>query len=283
MQRYPSVLTPVEQDESQNWRTLALGIAALLAQMPEQQEGVVSVVARQLKTPVATLRAHAARLEEQAAGQIEPEAAHEIAGRIVEQADLMAEWVGAILDVQRIRLGKLALSKSRLDLVKLARASADHFRQKHPDIALNVVHSGPLAEPVLADHGRLGQVLEGVLRNAAQYAPGRPIEVRVARRQWSDGHPRAVLIVSHRGRDLDDDDLRRIQSGQTDVSQDQDLDLYVAREIVRLHGGTLWTEPPAPDAGAGTVTILVLPLVISHGSHTVLARGGPCLATRQAR
>src|SRR6202022_3258234 len=59
------------KDESYDWRTLALGIASLLTQMPEQthQEDMLNVVARQLKAPVATLRAHAARLESQVDGQ----------------------------------------------------------------------------------------------------------------------------------------------------------------------------------------------------------------------
>src|ERR1700738_4014950 len=58
------------KDESCDWRTLALGIASLLTQMPEQtpQEDMLNVVARQLKAPVATLRAHAGRLPAQVVG-----------------------------------------------------------------------------------------------------------------------------------------------------------------------------------------------------------------------
>ena len=172
MQRPLSVLSPVEQYESRNWRTLALGMAALLAQMPEHedplrapggslrepQEGMLNVVARQLKAPVATLRAHAARLEEQAAHPTESETTREVASRIIEQADLMAEWVSAILDVQRIRLGKLQLTKTRLNLIKLARAAVDELADEGAT-EIRFLRSGPSSEPVLADGERLSQVL----------------------------------------------------------------------------------------------------------------------------
>jgi signal transduction histidine kinase len=289
MQRPLSVLSPVEQYESRNWRALALGMAALLAQMPEHedplrvpggslrepQEGMLNVVARQLKAPVATLRAHAARLEEQAAHPTESETTREVASRIVEQADLMAEWVSAILDVQRIRLGKLQLTKTRLDLIKFARAAVDELADEGAT-EIRFLRSGPSSEPVLADGERLSQVLGSMLRRAVAHAHGRAIELRVTRRDWTGDRPHAVVSVGEVGRDVSDDDFERILRSHREL--DQDLDLYVAREIIRLHGGELGT-----DRGLGGATIVVLPVEIPHRSHAVLARGRPCSPIRLAR
>src|SRR5207302_7377734 len=100
MQRSLSLLAPTD------WRTLALGIAALLAQTADHPRDSVTEVTGQLKGSVATLKAHAAQLELQAADQSKSEATREAAGRIVELADRMAECVAAIMDVQRIRMGK---------------------------------------------------------------------------------------------------------------------------------------------------------------------------------
>jgi K+-sensing histidine kinase KdpD len=284
MQRPLSVLSPVDEQESHNWRTLALSIAALLAQMPEQQDGVpeqqdgvLNVVARQLKAPVANLRAHAARLEEQAANLTEPEIAREVASRIVEQADLMAEWVAAILDIQRIRLGKMQLARARLDLVRLARACIDELGNVG-DTEIRFVRLGSPSEPVVADSERLNQVLNGVLRRAAKHAAGHPIELRVTRRRLADGQPHAVVIVAEAGHDVSESEMQRILGGQRGL--DQDLDLYVGREIMRLHGGELGIDSAATRSG---VAILVLPVDISHRSHAVLARGRPCSSIRLAR
>jgi signal transduction histidine kinase len=96
-------------DDSCDWRQLALGMAALLGQSPpSNNEDLLTDVARQLTSPVATLRAQAARLE-QAATTHPSEEARELAVRIVEQADHVADWVDAILDRERLRLGKAHL------------------------------------------------------------------------------------------------------------------------------------------------------------------------------
>ena len=275
MQRPLSVLSPLDQHESRNWRTLALSIAALLAQMPEHDEGMLNVVARQLKAPVATLRAHAARLEEQAANPTESETTREVASRIVEQADLIAEWVSAILDVQRIRLGKLQLVMMRLDLVKVARQAIAQLEDPK-NTEIRFLRSGPACEPVLADSERLCQVLGSVLRRAVMEAAGRAVELRVTRCDWADGRPRALVSVGEPGHDVSDEDVQRMLSRHREL--DQDLDLYVARELVRLHGGELGT-----DGRRGGVTVVVLPVEFSHRSHAVLAPGRPCSPTRQTR
>jgi len=134
MQRYLTVRAPTEQEDNCDWRALTLGIAAVLAHMPDHPRDSVIEVTGQLKGSVATLKAHAARLELQAADQSNAEATREVAGRIVELADRMAECVAAILDLQRIRMGKLRLEVHRVDLVELARECAARSQQRTPRV-----------------------------------------------------------------------------------------------------------------------------------------------------
>jgi K+-sensing histidine kinase KdpD len=247
MQRSLSVLAPAEHDEAFDWRTLALGIAALLAQPPEPHPDTLSEVARQLKEPVATLRAHAARLVLQATNEIEADAAREVAARIVEQADLVSDWVSAILDVQRIQLGKLHLDLCAADLTDLVARVAAEFGAP--------VIDDDNALPVRADCPRLRQALRAVLNEAVE-SFGADMTVRLTARPWPDGRERAVLTLGAGG------DERRTSTAPFNVN------LYVARELVRLHGGELWAEP---HGGGAT---LVLPLDFSPDSHTVLAQRG---------
>jgi signal transduction histidine kinase len=255
------------EDESCDWRALALGIGALLAQMPEEPEGMLDVVARQLKAPVATLRAHAERLQTQVEGQTESDAAREVAVRIVEQADIMAQWVGAILDVQRIRLGKLPMELRPVDFVQVARACATNFHDAARGVTVHFVPGGVAVGSVLADRSRLARVLDSVLASTAEHSAAAAIELRTSVRGWADGRPRAILTVHDTGRDLESDDLRWMLGSQAVL----DVELYVAREIIRLHGGELWAGQRGREQGS--TAIVVLPLDFSHSSHTVLARG----------
>jgi signal transduction histidine kinase len=250
MQPHPSVLAPAEQDEPLDWRTLALGIAALLAQPPEQHPDTVTEVARQLKTPVTTLRGQAARLMLQAAVQTNADAAREVAGSIVEQADLMSHWVNAILDVQRIHLGKLHLQLRALNFVDVVDECA---RQAG---ACPVTDTPSL--PIWGDSARLRQAVSAIFDEVAA-AFGEDLTVRLTARQWIDGRARAMLTAAKRA----DPDPQRTAPAAFN------LNLYVARELVRMHGGELWA-----DFDDGHV-VLVLPLDFSPDSHTVLAQPGP--------
>jgi signal transduction histidine kinase len=263
MQRYPALLAPNEQEDS-DWRALALGIAAVLAQMPDHPHDSVTEVTGQLKGSVATLKAHAGRLELQAADQSRAEATREVAGRIVELADRMAECVAAILDVQRIRMGKLRLEMRRVDLVELARECAARNQER----ATRVLASDA-AEPVLADRARLGQALSTVIASVGKSTLSGTVELCAGVRQWSDGRPRATLTVG--------DSPPTHHEPRIGAQQSVELDLYVAREIIRLHGGELWVEQRGGGRGSGA--LLILPLEFSHSSHTVLAPGAACSRT----
>jgi signal transduction histidine kinase len=265
MQRSLSLLEPTEREDNYDWRTLALAIAAVLAHMPDHPRDSVTEVTGQLKGSVATLKAHATRLELQTADQSNAEATREVAGLIVELADRMAECVAAILDVQRIRMGKLHLEMRQLDLVELVRECVKCYEQPTP----RIVTTASCKQPVLADGARLSQALATVIDSLVRSTTSGTVELRVGVREWSDGRPRAALTVG--------DPHPISQEPRVGVQGPVELELYVAREIVRLHGGELWVEQRG--GGRGSSALLILPLDFSHRSHTVLASGTACSRT----
>jgi K+-sensing histidine kinase KdpD len=256
-QPQPSAPAPADQNQNQtqdqalDWRTLALGIAALLAQSPEPRPtDTMSEVARQLKAPVSTLRGQAARLMFEATAQSDARATREVAGSIVVQADLMAHWVDAILDVQRIQLGKLHLRLRPLDLAELVAACARAAGAR--------VAGEAHILPVQADVARLRQAVSAVLDEAAA-SFGDALTVRLSEGSGPDRQPWAIVTVGN-GAEVDPRRAARASFN---------LNLYFARELVCLHGGDL-----RADFDDGHV-VLRLPLDFSSGSHTVLAPEGP--------
>jgi signal transduction histidine kinase len=287
-------------DELSAWRTLAISLlqalvesrdgrladaerhvaeqsadrASFQRQILQDREDFLGLVAHELKTPVAVIKAYAELLEAQMA---EPELAgaaremmREVVAHIREQADLMSGLIEEILEVQRVQLGKLPLEISRLDLLQLARSAAEEVAQTAPTHTIRVQASGHLP-PVPVDRRRIRQALVNLLENAVKYSDGGEINLQVGPGEHG-GRPMAVLSVHDHGVGLDAADLDRIfdrfvqagAGGPVRGHAGLGLGLYVARQIARAHGGHVWAE--SPGKGRGSTFHLRLPLESSVGA-----------------
>jgi hypothetical protein len=99
------------------------------------------------------------------------------------------------------------------------------------------------------DRLRIEQVLTNLISNAIKYAAGQPIQVSAAR----DGDM-AVVQVRDRGPGVPEDQLSRIferfeRAASKRHYGGMGLGLYVARQIVEAHGGTI-AAANAIDGGA---------------------------------
>ena len=236
-------------------------------QMLQDREDFLGLVAHELKTPVAVIKAYAELLEaqmaEQAPAGVARQAMREVVAHIREQADVMSELIEEVLDVQRVQLGKLPLEISRLDLIELARGAAEEVAQASPGHPIRVEAVDP-PPPVRADRRRIRQVLVNLLENAVKYSDDGDVQLTIARGEH-DGQPVAVLSVRDEGIGLEAADLDRIfdrfvqaTSGPVRGHAGLGLGLYVARQIARAHHGEVWAE--SPGKGRGSTFYLRLPL-----------------------
>jgi signal transduction histidine kinase len=186
-----------------------------------------------------------------------PAGSHEITAHILAQTELMADWVNAMLDVQRMQLGEIPLEFKPVDLVQLAWITAEELQQTTHAHRIRVVASEPMPCPVQGDPARLHQVLSNLLVNALKYAAGGTIQVRLGMQQATH---KAIVAVHDQGPGLEGSDLDRI-FGPFEQAERRGgglgLGLYLSREIARLHGGDLWAE--SRGLGKGCTFVLALP------------------------
>jgi signal transduction histidine kinase len=254
-----SVVQSVE-DQASDWQTLAYAFGTLLthgqAEPAASGDRLVGLVVHELRTPVAIIKAYAELLEAQAAAkQPNLNGAREVMAHILEQADLMADWVDAMLQLQRLQLGELPLDLAPVDLVQLCWMVATEFQQTTRRHHIRVEASSP-PRAVEADRTRLRQVVGNLLENAVRYAAGGTILVRVGVQDQS-----AIVAVHDEGPGLDHDQLDRIFAPFEQAEQHSaglGLGLYLSRQIARLHGGDLWAE--SRGRANGSTFILALPL-----------------------
>jgi len=212
----------------------------------------LSIASHELRTPVTALHVQVQMLQRvvERSGASVPEPVRERVTALDRQVRRLSGLVGALLDLSRIRLGRLELVREPVDVSALAGEVAAPY-QADPEMAngspVRVIAPAPAVGSL--DRVRIEQVLGNLLANAVKFGEGMPVEVRVER----NGERIRVAVIDH-GVGLDADQCERIFSRFERAAPAQHypglgLGLYVAREIVEAHGGRIRAEG-APGSGA---------------------------------
>jgi signal transduction histidine kinase/putative methionine-R-sulfoxide reductase with GAF domain len=176
--------------------------------------------------------------------------------------DRLSQLVEALFDLSKARSGalQLRLQPSDLGTVVSEHVAAARVANPNREICLMKRDENPLR--VLADPGRIGEVVTNYLTNALKYsAEGQPVVVRVS----TDG-PMARVSVRDRGPGLPSDEHERIwqpfyraQSVQewNQLNVGLGMGLYISKSIVEAHGGQVGVSSAV---GVGSTFWFALPL-----------------------
>lgn len=226
-------------------------LAQTLEETEQRRLQLVSEVAHELRTPLATLKGYMEGLLD---GVFEPSS--ETFASAAREAARLERLASDLSSLSRIEEGHVELHLDNIDLVETAAEVAERLRPQFDDkgVAL-VVESGP-ALPVTADKDRLAQVFTNVIGNALTYTPiGGSVTVR----------PRhnidmASVSILDTGRGLSADQLQHVFERFYRVDRSAPggtgIGLTVARRLTRLHGGDITATSPGLDRGSTfTVTL----------------------------
>jgi signal transduction histidine kinase len=235
--------------------------AVALAQVERVKTDFYAMVTHDLRNPAGSIKTAIQMLLEDQTGPLNAEqrALLEIAQI---SADKLISVINNTLDFARIDAGFLELFREETDLREVVRASArpaaleaGHRRQT---LALHLPD-----EPVRAtiDAQRLAHVVDNLLSNAIKYTPrGGAIHVHLFRED-----AQAVLRVSDTGFGIPPAEIpelftrfRRARSSVTQGIRGTGLGLYIVKEIVELHGGTVHVESRGVQ-GEGSIFTVRLP------------------------
>jgi PAS domain S-box-containing protein len=232
----------------------------------EAQEAVrirdvfLSVASHELKNPLTALLGQAQLLVRRAerGGTMREQEIHSL-NVIAAQASRLNKMILALLDVSRLETGQLSIERAPLDLGALARQVVTEVQptlEKH-----TLTYHGPDVPIMIeGDALRLEQVLHNLVQNAIKYSPGGgQVSVRLVPCETTVG-----VSVTDEGLGIPQEALPRLfhrfyraSNAEEHSIAGMGIGLYVVREIVRLHGGTVTVES-TEDVGS-TFTI-VLPL-----------------------
>jgi PAS domain S-box-containing protein len=229
-----------------------------LREVDRQRSEFLGVLSHELRNPLAVIGSsvHSINCAELADPQIRRAVAV-----IDRQTRHLARLVDDLLDITRVRSGKIDLQRRPVDLVQLVRTTVEDHRDQ---LAAHVITIEVPDAPVWTqgDPTRLAQILGNVLNNAAKFTPaGGAVSVSLAIAQR-----RAVLEVTDTGVGIDAESLAQlfVPFVQADRSLDRSrqglgLGLALVKTLVELHGGKVHACSAGP--GQGACLSITLPLV----------------------
>jgi heavy metal sensor kinase len=216
-------------------------------------------VSHELRTPLTILRGE---LEQLLQTSKMPFSQQESLGSALEEIDRMAKIVESLLTISRLDSGTEGMDLKPVDLSRLAQWTVDqmHLLTEEKNIALRILQTEPVV--IMADAGRIKQVLVNLLDNAIKYTSnGGEIIISVSR---PGAERQAILEISDTGIGIPADSLPHVferfyrsDKARTRESGGAGLGLSIVKAISKAHGGTVTIESVE---GRGTKVRLALPL-----------------------
>lgn len=233
----------------------------------------LAILSHELRTPLGVILGWVSVLRRARVDEAQLSHAIDVIAR---NTQIQAQLVNDLLDVSRIIAGKLSIDREEVDLLRLARETADAMQEQARAKSLQIAtRLDPDAGWVLGDAVRLQQVLSNLCSNAMKFTPaGGRIDVELTRHE---AHAR--LVFRDTGEGIAAHDLARIferfeqgAASATGRRQGMGLGLAICRYVVNAHGGTIRAE--SAGKGQGSTFIVELPILTVRTEAVSARRSG---------
>ncbi|MCA9970199.1 MAG: hypothetical protein KC425_08285, partial [Anaerolineales bacterium] len=222
----------------------------------------VSFVSHELKTPMTSIKGYADLLLTGDFGALS-EMQHKFLGTIRSNVERMQRLVSDLTDISRIEAGHLLLNLGPVAFGEVLEEVVQSARAQAAEKGLVLETAVPAAlPPVLADHGRLEQILANLVSNAIKYTPaggeiavrtevnGRPPMLQVAVADTGLGIPAEAQATIF-------DKFTRADDAEARKAPGTGLGLSITKSLVELQNGRIWFES---RYRVGTTFYFTLPL-----------------------
>jgi signal transduction histidine kinase len=213
------------------------------------QKEFINIAAHELRTPTQAILGYAELIQMQQSSINRDEAL----SRLINNAERLQRLTEDILDVTRIESQTLKLDKRKFDLRDMAASVLDDYRnriQNGKNVGLVLLNADKAAF-VVADKGRISQVLSNLVSNALKFTKSGTVSVSIEEVKNDDYNKEFIAAVKDTGTGIDSDIMPQLFTKFVSKSQTgTGLGLFISKSIVEAHGGRIWAENNPDGKGA---------------------------------
>ncbi len=215
----------------------------------------LSIASHELKTPLTSLKLqsqmfkrHVDRKDTEA---FSPERIQRFMAEADKQVSRLTRLVDDMLDISRIRTGRLSISTEQVEISNVVKEVVDRMKPHFTSLEIENLEEGE----VLCDRLRIEQVITNILNNALRYGKGNPVKVALRRNGEA-----MEISVTDQGMGIPDNFKDKIFSRfQRAVPASEvsglGLGLYIAKQIVEAHQGKISVASQLDKGSCFTVQI----------------------------
>jgi two-component system, OmpR family, sensor histidine kinase ResE len=227
-------------------------------EMEQMKNDFFSMVTHELKTPLTPIEGYTKLLIKGRSGPVTEQQVRFL-NIIASQTTLLKGMIQDLLDMSRIAAGRLSLNVGSVEIVGMVERVVERFAPQafQQGIELVLTLDDHDSQLLRGDEMRLEQVLGNLIGNALKFTPSEGTITVVSSVQgdsWTarvvdtgKGIPRAVLARIF-------EKFYQVEKGDTRSAGGAGLGLFICREIVAMHGGTISVESEVGEGTEFTVT-----------------------------
>ena len=238
---------------------LAASIVRYSAEVDHSRQTFLAILGHDLRSPLSSILMSASILLK--SGELKVEQA-DFAVRIKRNVSTMSHMINDLLTYASAQIGReIPILREAANMDTICRTALDEVQSANPDAILNFESSGDLNGHF--DPARFQQVLSNLLNNAVKYGESGSPVLLSARSETES----ITVQVKNSGNTIPSESLEIIFNPLIQLSSDKSnpnprltdsigLGLFIAREIVKGHNGTVEVKSSEKD---GTVFTIKLP------------------------
>jgi len=226
-------------------------------EIDRRKDDFLSIASHELKTPLTTIKGFVQLLKRMA-----PEESSEkfmvTLDKVSIYVDRLNNLISELLDTSKIQSGNIEIHKEPFDIDKLLRDTIENLSLATPQYTISI--NTNTNATILGDELQISQVINNLVSNAVKYSPGQ----------------NKIDIYCNRVGDFIKVSIKDYGMGITQQDQSKIFDrfyrardiqkkfpgmgigLYICREIIVNHDGTLWVES---EIGKGSTFNFTLPIM----------------------